>query len=132
MSNIFAAIGRVQLSRFEKEFAPKRRHIAKRYTELLQSNKNVKLIHMDYDTIVPHIFPIEILNGKRDALTEQFKEHDIQYGIQYRPNHLLSYFKAPYQLPVTEDVYSKIISIPMHPELSDEDIKLICSIINNL
>ena len=132
MSNIFAAIGRVQLGRFEQEFAPKRKEIAKRYTALLQDNPNVKLTKMDYDHIVPHIFPIQILNHKRDALTEKFKALDIQYGIQYRPNHLLSYFRSSYPLPVTEKVYSEIISIPMHPELTDDDINLICNTINSL
>jgi len=132
MSNIFAAIGRVQLSRFEKEFAPKRQHIAKLYTQLLCNSKNVCLIPMNYDEIVPHIFSVLMLHGKRDALIKQLKKYDIQYGIQYRPNHLLTYFKTDYALPVTEDVYSRIISLPMHPELADEDVKLICSIINNL
>lgn len=132
MSNIFAAIGRVQLSRFEREFAPKRTYIARKYTSLLSGNKNVQLISMDYDRIVPHVFPLLVLNDKRDKLIERFKAHEIQFGIQYRPNHLLSYFKSPYSLPVTEDIYSKIISIPMHPELTDKDIELICSLINSL
>jgi dTDP-4-amino-4,6-dideoxygalactose transaminase len=132
MSNIFAAIGRVQLSRFEKEFAPRRQHVAKLYTRLLCHNEDVRLIPMNYDEIVPHIFPVLILNGKRDELIRQLSEHDIQYGIQYRPNHLLTYFKTDYSLPVTEEVYSKIISLPMHPELSDADVELICSIINQL
>lgn len=133
MSNIFAAIGQVQLRRFEPEFAPRRRAIALRYTELLKDNPNVKLTQMDYaHDIVPHIFPIQILNGKRQQLIEAFKAHDIQYGIQYRPNHTLTYFKTDYDLPVTEEVFSRIISIPMHPELTDENINLICSLINNL
>ena len=133
MSNIFAAIGLVQLGRFEKEFAPKRRYIARKYTELLKDNPHVELIPMDYDdSIVPHIFPIKILHGKREALIERFKELDIQYGIQYRPNHTLTYFKSDYDLPVTEDVFSKIISIPMHPELTDEDIHLITDTINSI
>jgi dTDP-4-amino-4,6-dideoxygalactose transaminase len=132
MSNIFAAIGRVQLGRFENEFAPKRKYIAKKYTELLKDNPDVKLTEMDYNDIVPHIFPIQILNGKRDALIEKFKALGIQYGIQYRPNHLLSYFRSSYPLPVTEEVYSRIISIPMHPELSDDDINLICRTINSI
>jgi dTDP-4-amino-4,6-dideoxygalactose transaminase len=133
MSNIFAAIGKVQLSRFEPEFAPRRRAIAMRYTELLKDNPNVKLTPMDYEhDIVPHIFPIQILNGKREKLIEAFKAHDIQYGIQYRPNHTLTYFKADYHLPVTEEVFSRIISIPMHPELTEENILLICSLINEL
>ncbi len=132
MSNIFAAIGRVQLSRFAREFAPKRKYIAKKYTALLSGNKDVRLIAMDYDQIVPHIFPILILNGKRDKLTELFKANEVQFGIQYRPNHLLTYFKAPYDLPVTDDIYSKVISIPMHPGLTDGDIEFICSIINSI
>lgn len=132
MSNIFAAIGRVQLSRFEKEFAPKRQYIARKYTSLLSGNKDIRLVAMDYDRIVPHVFPVLVLNGKRDKLIELFKAHDVQFGIQYRPNHLLSYFRASYALPVTEDIYSKVISIPIHPELTDGDIELICSIINSL
>jgi dTDP-4-amino-4,6-dideoxygalactose transaminase len=130
MSNIFAAIGKVQLSRFEKEFAPKRKYIAKRYTQLLRDNKNLRLTPMNYDVIVPHIFALQVINGRRDDLIKAFKEHDIQCGVQYRPNHLLSYFKSDYHLPITEEVYSRIISIPMHPELSDEDIEQICSVIN--
>ncbi|MCH3994793.1 DegT/DnrJ/EryC1/StrS family aminotransferase [Prevotella cerevisiae] len=132
MSNIFAAIGRVQLTRFEKEFVPKRQHIAQLYTELLGHNEDVKLIPMNYHEIVPHIFPVLILHGKREKLMKQLTEHDIQFGIQYRPNHLLTYFKTDYPLPITEDIYKKIISLPMHPELTDEDVKSICSIVNNL
>lgn len=88
---------------------------------------------MDYaNEIVPHIFPLEILHGKREKLEQLFKEKEIQYGVQYRPNHQLSYFKADYHLPVTEDVYQKVISIPMHPELTEDDITLICDTINSL
>lgn len=132
MSNIFAAIGRVQLSRFEEEFAPKRKYIARKYTSLLSANEGVQLVPIDYSQVVPHVFPVLVLNEKRDKLTELFKANDIQFGIQYRPNHLLSYFRTSYALPVTEDIYSKVISIPMHPELTDKDIELICSVINSL
>lgn len=133
MSNIFAAIGRVQLSRFEKEFAPKRQHVAQRYTALLKDNPHVKLTPMDYErSVVPHIFALQILYGKREKLIGLLKEHDIQYGIQYKPNHLLTYFKTDYRLPVSEEVFSRIISLPMHPELTDDDIDLIAGLVNSL
>lgn len=133
MSNIFAAIGKVQLSRFEKEFAPRRRAIAQRYTELLKDNPNVRLTPMDYvNEITPHVFALQILNGKRPQLEQLFKEHEVQYGIQYAPNHHLSFFKSDYNLPVTDEVYSRIISIPMHPELTEDNIQLICKLINSL
>ena len=133
MSNIFAAIGLVQLSRFEKEFAPRRRYIAQRYTDLLKDTPYVRLTAMDYEhEIVPHIFAVQILDGKRPLLEQKLKEHDIQYGIQYAPNHHLTFFHEDTNLPVTDEVYSRIISLPMHPELSDDDINLICKIVNNL
>lgn len=133
MSNIFAAIGKVQLKRLEPEFAPRRRHVAKLYTELLKDNPAVKLIKMDYDhDIIPHIFVIEILNGTRQLLEDEFRARDIQFGVQYRPNHLLTKFKSGYSLPVTEDVYNKVISLPMHPELTDGQVKEICDIINSI
>lgn len=132
MSNIFAAIGRVQLSRLDEEFAPKRQYIAKKYTSQLSGNQDVRLIKMDYNEIVPHIFPILVLNDKRDKLEQLFKDNDVQYGIQYRPNHLLSYFRTSYCLPVTEEIYNEVISLPMHPELKDSEIELICSLINSL
>ena len=133
MSNIFAAIGQVQLSRFEKEFAPRRRYIAQRYCELLKDTPYVKLTPMDYEhEIVPHIFALQILEGKRPQLEQLLKDNDIQYGIQYAPNHHLTLFHEDVELPVTDEVYSRIISIPMHPELSEDDIQLICKLINSL
>ncbi len=133
MSNIFAAIGQVQLSRFESEFAPRRRAIARRYTDLLADNPNVRLTPMDYKRdITPHIFALQILNGKRPQLERLLKEHDVQYGIQYAPNHHLTLFREDVSLPVTDEVYSQIISIPMHPELTDDDIQLVCGLINSL
>lgn len=131
MSNIFAAIGRVQLGRFDREFAPRRRHIAMLYTSLLKDNPAIELTPMDYEhDIVPHIFVIRILNGTRPLVEAELDRQEIQYGVQYRPNHLLSYFRAPYSLPVTERVYEEVLSLPMHPELTDSDVRLICGIVN--
>jgi dTDP-4-amino-4,6-dideoxygalactose transaminase len=132
MSNIFASIGRVQLTRLDGEFAPRRKYLAKKYVSLLSHNPNIQLVPMDYDAIIPFIFPILVLNGKRDKLMALLKEKEIQFGIHYRPNHLLTYFATSYHLPVTEDVYEKVLTIPLHPEVTDADIDLICSIINNL
>lgn len=133
MSNIFAAIGLVQLSRFEREFAPRRRAIAQRYVELLHDNPHVRVTPMDYaHDVVPHIFALQILDGLRPRLEQALREHDIQYGIQYAPNHHLTLFHEDVELPVTDAVYSRIISLPMHPELTDADIQLICKLINSL
>ena len=132
MSNIFAAIGRVQLRRFEKEFAVSRKNIAKKYTSCLKNNTNIKLIEMDYEYIVPHIFPILIKGGLRDKLFDELDKNGIQCGMHYKPNHLLTKYKTSYSLPLTEKAYSQILTLPLHPGILDSDIEKICKIINKI
>jgi dTDP-4-amino-4,6-dideoxygalactose transaminase len=129
MSNIFAAIGRVQLRRFEKEFAISRKNIAKKYSRLLKNNTNIKLIEMDYENIVPHIFPILIKGGKRDQLFDKLKENGIQCGMHYKPNHLLTKYKTSYSLPVTEKAYDQVLTLPLHPEITEESVNKICNLL---
>ena len=83
--------------------------------------------------IIPHIFPIRILNGKRDLIKKILEKNKIQTGLHYKPNHLLKKFKTSYNLPVSEKIYDQIITLPLHPEISDGDVYFICSsIINNI
>ena len=58
MSNLMAAIGRVQLSRLDSEFIPVRRALAAVYAERLAGLPGLALLHTDpEDFIVPHIMP---------------------------------------------------------------------------
>lgn len=126
MSNIFAAIGLAQLDRFEKEFKPARQRLAKQYHEALKGVKQMVLFPDDYNKIVPHIFPIRILNGKRDILRQHLIDNGIECGVHYYPNHLLSYYGGRKgALPVTEQVYSELLTLPLHPELTDDDLEFI-------
>jgi len=121
MSNLFAAIGMVQLERLEKEFKPKRQMLAKRYYEALKDVQNIVLFRNDYDEIIPHIFPIRVLNNKRDGLRQHLINSNIECGVHYLPNHLLSFYGGMRgALPVTEQIYSELLSLPLHPDLSEE------------
>lgn len=131
MSNIFAAIGRVQLKRLDNEFGPKRKMLKQEYIDLLALNSNIILQKsIDEADIIPHIFILRILGGKRDAIFKVLTEQGIQVGIHYKPNHLLSLFKSSYNLPITEQIYSEIITLPLHPQVSLDQVNLICTIIN--
>ncbi len=133
MSNIFAAIGRVQLKRFEIEFAPKRKSLYRKYVELLQLNSNIVLPVQNSDAnIVPHIFCIRILNGMREGLKLALEESNVPTGIHYKPNHLLSFYGAgESKLPITEKIYSEILTLPLHPEIEIRDVEIICKLITN-
>ena len=132
MSNIFAAIGRVQLQRLDIEFAPKRRLLARNYISLLRDSKIVTLISIDYDKVVPHIFPILVNNNMRDVLFDRLLDNGIQCGLHYKPNHLLTKYRSEYVLEKTEKIYQRILTLPLHPELSEKDIQSICDIVNKL
>lgn len=133
MSNIFAAIGRIQLERLDNEFAPKRVLLLQLYKDLIGGNPGIRFQkHIDNSYVVPHILSIRILNGKRDELKEALEMQDIPTGIHYKPNHLLTYYKTSYSLPITEQVYSELLTLPLHPELSESEVKLICTVINNI
>lgn len=133
MSNIFAAIGRVQLSKLENEFKPKRKRLLSLYEKLLSTSDKIVMQRIESgNDIIPHICPVRILNGKRDALREYLNEKDIQTGIHYKPNHLLAIYKTEGEkFPITMKIYEDIISLPLHPELIENDIKTICNEILN-
>jgi dTDP-4-amino-4,6-dideoxygalactose transaminase len=123
LSNLFAAIGRVQLRRFEGEFKPRRLALARTYRGAFAGLGDVQLLHGDPGPIVPHIFPIRVLNGKRDGLRQFLLDRGIECGIHYKPNHLLSlYGGGRERLPVTERLYEELLTLPLHAALQDEEI----------
>ena len=133
MSNIFAAIGRVQLQRLDIEFSPRRKELANAYRDFLANNPLIKMQGVaESSDIVPHIFIIRVLDGKREGLKDKLDEEKIPTGIHYKPNHLLSFYgNGSVKLPVTENVYNEILTLPLHPELEISDVEEICTIINN-
>lgn len=122
MSNLFAAIGLSQLKRLEIEFKPARQGLAKKYHKELSSVNGIELFCDDYDEIVPHIFPIKVMNGKRDDLRLHLITNKIECAVHYYPNHLLQYYREQnVRLPLTEKVYNELLSLPLHPDITDAD-----------
>jgi dTDP-4-amino-4,6-dideoxygalactose transaminase len=130
MSNLMAAIGRVQLRRLDNEFAPKRRQLLEGYHNCLKSISGIGLLDYDPDFIVPHIMPLRVLNHLRDKLKKYLAENDVETGVHYKPNHLLAYYgSGAVSLPTTEKLYEELLSLPLHPELDINDVKRITGMI---
>lgn len=126
MSDLMAAIGRVQLRRFEEEFKPKRIALARHYRERLADLPRVRLLDTDLGPVVPHIFPVRILDGMRDKVRRVLEDRQIQTGLHYKPNHLLTKFGGGgVSLPVAERLYRELISLPLHPDLTEADVDLV-------
>lgn len=133
MSNIMAAIGYTQLKKFPK-FKEIRQRLAKIYQQELESVDGVKLIPCNYDEVVPHIVVIRVREDKRDAVKEALNEAGVGTGMHYRPNHLLTLFAGNQDnktLAHTDQIYKELITVPLHPDLTEEDIHFICGIIKD-
>ncbi|MDR0695603.1 MAG: DegT/DnrJ/EryC1/StrS family aminotransferase [Holosporales bacterium] len=121
MNNIAAAIGRAQLARFS-EIKARRLRNSETYVSAFSALEEVKLLPINTETAVPHIFPILVKNQKRNALKAFLDTNGIETGVQYKPNHLLTYFNLGYDLPNSMKLYGQILSIPLHPLLSEDDV----------
>jgi len=127
MSNLLAAMGRVQLGRFEGEFKPRRLAMAEKYRSALSGLAEVNLLQGEAGAMVPFIFPVRVLNGKRDGLRHFLREREIETGIHYKPNHLLSFYGGGQEaLPVTERLYEELLTLPLHAGLRDDEIDYVC------
>ena len=102
------------------------------YVELLSSIEGVECLNHDLSNNAPHIFVVKILDGKRDILIEALRQENIQCGLHYQPNHKLDYFEQAGSLNVVDQVYNEIITLPLHAELTSEDIVFIVCVIKNI
>jgi len=127
MSNIMAAIGIEQLKRFS-EFAEKRQNLAKHYDKLFSNHLIIKPVSQNYDSVVPHLYVVRIYGMQnRKEIQQKMLEKGVQVGYHYQPNHCLSFYKNDKALPlsVTESVFPEIMSLPLHPDLSNNDVQYV-------
>ena len=131
MSNIMAAIGMVQLKRFP-EFARKRKNLAKKYDKLFFEHKNIYPIPRDYENVVPHIYVIRIPGMKnRKFIVQKLLDKSIKVGYHYYPNHWLNFYNYHNSktLPVTNTVFPELLTLPLHPDISEFQIEYIVNVL---
>jgi len=123
MNEFSAAIGLAQLKKLDK-MNKIRKKIAKKY------NTELNIERMPYsDECSYHIYWILVKNRKE--FMEKMNYNNIETGIQYRPVHEMSmYNNYNKSLPITEKTGKHIVSVPIHPNLSEEDIGKIISSVN--
>jgi dTDP-4-amino-4,6-dideoxygalactose transaminase len=129
MSDIFAAIGIVQLEKLEYS-SKKRQELFDRYLVNFKGNQRITLFDWNtLDGMVPHIFVLRIPGLKdRDGLRVKLEKLGIPTGVHYKPNHLLTFYRESYKLPTTESIYPEILTLPLHTRLDVSDIDNICEI----
>jgi perosamine synthetase len=123
MSDIAAAIGLVQLKRLGK-LNTARQKIAARYTEALAKLDWLSVpAQRPYVRSSWHLYQVKLANETlRDRLIRHLLEQGITPGVHYLPAHFHPYYRNLKTVcPVASEIWRRIISLPVFPDLTVAD-----------
>ena len=104
----------------------KRRELVFRYEDKLRGVTGIKTIVSLSEGVAPHIYVTVLDKGiDRDKVRNRLLKDGVETGIHYTPNHLHTLYKSHTELPITEELYERLLTLPLHPDLSFNDIDYI-------
>lgn len=124
LEGIQGAVLRVKLAHLDRWNDLRRAHAA-RYDELLGATTLVLPREMEYARHVYHLYVVQA--EERAVLQKSLSEAGVQTGIHYpvpvhlQPAYSSLHYKAG-DFPVTERQAERVLSLPMYPQLTDEQI----------
>ncbi|MFH1560492.1 MAG: DegT/DnrJ/EryC1/StrS family aminotransferase [Chloroflexota bacterium] len=126
LDNLHAAILNVKL-RYFPGWIQRRREIADAYWSGLSEVPFIKVPHFHdpryYDVYQNYVIRAE----RRDALVEHLRNKDIEVLISWEKpmHHHQALGLGHFSLPETEKLCGEVLSLPMHPDLSDEQVEYV-------
>jgi dTDP-4-amino-4,6-dideoxygalactose transaminase len=132
MEGLQGAILNVKLKRLE-EWTERRRSAAAMYDRLLAGSKVMRPVTIPDVRHVYHAYTIR--SSERDALQQRLETAGVQTAIYYpRPVHLQPAYTDPQypkgSLPVAELASEQVLSLPMYPELTFDQIEAVVTALN--
>jgi dTDP-4-amino-4,6-dideoxygalactose transaminase len=132
MTDVHAAIGMAQLGKLER-FNDARIANARYLSEHLQG-----VVTPTIPANCRHVFhqyTVRVPDGERDALVDYLHEKGVGCGIYYPvPIHQQTFYIQDLgyddQMPEAERAAAEVVSLPVHPALSDEDLAYIATVVN--
>lgn len=135
-NDILASIALVQLKKLDKHNL-RRRHLAERYIKGLADLDWLTMpVEREYASSSWHICKVETDKpAQRDTLVAYMKKNGVALGVHYYPVHLQRFYSEgskKIHLPVAEEKWQKIASLPMYPDLTDEEQDRVIELIRNM
>ncbi len=131
LANLHGAIGVQQMKRIEfiKE---QRQRVCNFYKDKLKDLDGLVLPQVD-DEIFPFIYVVRVQNDKRQAFISHMKAHGVDTGIHWQPGHKFSFLKNEKAglLIVTEKICEEIVTLPTYPDLTNEELTKVTSVIKS-
>ncbi|MGN6299738.1 MAG: DegT/DnrJ/EryC1/StrS family aminotransferase [Angustibacter sp.] len=130
MTDIHAAIGRVQLTKVDGWTAQRQANAAY-FDEHLEG---VVVPPVAADCVhVYHQYTIRVADDRDGVAKALREEHGVGTGVYYPiPNHRLPSFQRELDLPATEQAAREVLSLPVHPSLSQADLETIVTAVNTV
>ncbi len=132
MTDVAAAMGLVELGRYDAMILKRRKEIFDAYTKAFGSGDCFQI--PEYETADKtssyHVYALRIKNvseAQRDAIMQRIFEQEVSVNVHFIPLPMLTAYKnmgfkiADY--PVTYDNYSREISLPVYYDLTDEQVQ---------
>ncbi len=130
-----AALGRRQLAKLEWSIEERTR-VVRRYTANLRSTDHVILPWFDERNRQPwHLFVIRIGDSSpvpRDEVIRGLAERGVQTSMHFIPVHTFTAYRrmgrwAEGDFPVAEKLSASAITLPMFPDMTDDDVDYVCN-----
>ena len=138
MTDIQAAMGLCQLMKLNKQHE-RRRNFAQIYqTELAKFPQISTPVAPDNPREHAwHLYIIQLRTGNRDAFVEALSEANIECSVHYIPLHLFDFYQERYgyrvgDFPCAEAAFERVVSLPLHPGLTEEEIHIVIDAIGKI
>lgn len=138
LPDLLASLGLAQLERWQ-ELNARRQTLAGLYLDGLHEVEGLDLPQAPpYDHLHAwHLFIIKIKDIPRDEFMRKLADCNIGYGLHFPPAHELTCVKKRYgagafSLPETSRVADKIISLPLFPDMTEDDVQYVCDAIKEI
>jgi dTDP-4-amino-4,6-dideoxygalactose transaminase len=130
LSDVLAAIALAQLDKVERHGEIRRRQFALYDDAVAELDGVTPLARDDRDTHAYHLYVVRVdaerAGATRDEYQRALAEENVATSIHFLPVHRLSYYRERFPelgpLPVAERAGDEVLSLPLSPAHSDEDI----------
>lgn len=130
MTDLHAAIGREQLKKLDGWTASRRANAA--FLDAHLTGVVTPPVRADA-THVYHQYTIRVVDHDRDEFAAELQRRGVGNGVYYpTPIHRLPSFGLELDLPVTERVAAQVLSLPVHPALTQDNLETIVSVVNEV
>ncbi len=132
LTDVAAAMGRVQLGRAE-ELRASRERVARRYDQAFASVEHVEPLVVDRpQDSAWHLYVIRLnlenLSIDRNEFIDRMSAAEVGTSVHYKPLHLHTLYKERFRtaredFPVSSEQYDRIVSLPIFPDMTGSEVE---------